>query len=224
MIRLKFVQFWKVWEKVGVPFSAELVELFCIPYRLISHQISGEEWASTRVDCCTKAEAILISAPQSGHMWSAEANKNILNLYSDPWSIIFADLTLINFPCTGPPVLLFRCGTATIGKSWFLYQSANLDWTQIRTPTHRSQEKIFSPGCQLIFPWLPSTWLPTTWLPTTWLPSTWLPSNIIHDVISAPLPTRLSLLGARQSEPTTCFLLSSTDGCQVHSAFSARSF
>ena len=79
---------------------------------------------------------------------------------------------------------------------------------------HRSQEKIFSPGCQLIL----------TWLPSTWLPSTWLPSNTIHDVISTPLPTRLSLLGARQSERTTCFLLSSTDGCQVHSAFSARSF
>ena len=63
--------------RAGVPLSAELVELFCIPYRLISDQISGEEWASTRVDCGTKAEAILISSQPSPH-WGPSVSIHVV--------------------------------------------------------------------------------------------------------------------------------------------------
>ena len=125
VIRLKFVQFWKVWEKLGVPFSAELVELFCIPYRLISDQISGEEWASTRVDCGTKAEAILISSqplpslrPLSLYTCSLLKQMKIfsIKLYPDPRSIIWvADNFLIT------QALATLCSlVSVISKSWFL--------------------------------------------------------------------------------------------------------
>ena len=73
----QFVWSWQVWEELGIPLSAELVELFCIPYRLISDQISGEEWASTRVDCGTKAEAILISSQPSPH-WGPSVSIHVV--------------------------------------------------------------------------------------------------------------------------------------------------